>query len=156
MTQRLADDMADKPLTFPTPEGGNHPMWVMGHLAWSEGQLQRMAGRPNPYADWDKQFGPGVEPAADASRYPSFEVVRKAFTDMRAETLKLLDTLTDADLDKPIKDCSPELREYVGTFATSFLLAIMHPMTHRGQLADARRAAGRKPLMVWPTPSVAH
>src|SRR5207248_5467326 len=36
MTMGLIDDMKDQPLTFPTPKGGNHPLWVMGHLAWVE------------------------------------------------------------------------------------------------------------------------
>jgi uncharacterized damage-inducible protein DinB len=147
MTLKLIDDMSDQPLTFPTPKGGNHPLWVLGHLAWTEGQfLQFMLGRPNPLAHWKDLFGPGTEPSAAAARYPTFDVVRKAFQDQRAETMKVLNTLTDADLDRQCQDCPPELTQFVGTYGQCFLLAIMHAATHRGQVADARRAAGRKPM----------
>ncbi len=147
MTTALIDDMQDRPLTFPTPRGGNHPLWVVGHLAWSEGQFQQfLLGQPNPLEHWKDLFGFGTEPSAEAARYPAFEVVRRAFQDMCAETMRVLDTLTDADLDRPSQDCPPELAPFVGTYGKCFLLAIMHPMAHRGQVADARRAAGRPPL----------
>lgn len=149
LTLKLLDDMQDLPLTFPTSKGGNHPLWIMGHLAYAEGLLQqRLLGRPNPLADWKDLFGAGTEPSAEAARYPSFETARKAFTDLRAETLKLLDTLTDADLDRPSKDCPPQLEPFLGTYGRCFLIALMHPMMHRGQVADARRAAGRKAMMM--------
>ncbi len=60
--------------------------------------------------------------------------------------MKVLDTLTDADLDLPCKACPPEFQEFVGIYGQCFLIVIFNTMTHRGQVADARRAAGRKPL----------
>ena len=39
MTVKLAEDMRDAPRTFPTPKGGNHPQWVMGHLTLAEDGL---------------------------------------------------------------------------------------------------------------------
>ena len=54
---RLTEDMKDAPLTAPTPNGGNHPLWVMGHLAVSEGQLQSLiTGKPNPVKEWAPEF----------------------------------------------------------------------------------------------------
>ena len=38
-TTRLVEDMRDQPLTQPTPRGGNHPLWVIGHLAVVEGMI---------------------------------------------------------------------------------------------------------------------
>jgi hypothetical protein len=63
-TMALLDDMKDQPLTFPTPKGGNHPLWVLGHLAYSEGEIiqQTMLGRPNPLARWKDLFRMGTEP----------------------------------------------------------------------------------------------
>jgi hypothetical protein len=146
MTLALLDDMKDRPLTFPTPKGGNHPLWVLGHLAWSEGEFhQLMSVRPNPVAHWKELFSFGTEPTAEAARYPAFEVVRKAFADQRAETMRLLDSLTDEELDRPT-NCPPELTQFIGTVGGCMLLGIVHPMAHRGQVADARRAAGRPPL----------
>jgi hypothetical protein len=139
--------MKDQPLTVPTPKGGNHPLWILGHLAWSEGQiLEPMLGRENPLAHWKPIFGFGSEPTADASKYPSFDEVRKAFVDARAQTIKLLATFTDEDLDRDSERCPPEHKPVVGTYALCFRLMISNTLTHVGQAADARRAAGKKRL----------
>src|SRR5947208_38609 len=77
MALKFVDSMKDRPLTFPTPKGGNHPLWVIGHLAWTEGELQQvMLGRANPLAHWKEIFGAGSEPSADARRYPSLDETR--------------------------------------------------------------------------------
>jgi uncharacterized damage-inducible protein DinB len=146
-TMGLINDMEDQPLTFPTPNGGNHPLWVLGHLAFVEGDViqKLMLGRPNPVAHWKNLFGIGSEVSAEASRYPPLEEVKKTFLNLRADTLKILDTLGDADLDQPSK-APPELKEFLDTYAKCFLVLILNTMHHRGQVADARRAAGRKPL----------
>jgi len=34
-----------------------------------------------------------------------------------------------------------------GTIGKAFTMVAMHPLIHRGQVADARRTLGRKPLM---------
>ena len=89
-TLALLDDMKDAPLSFPTPRGGNHPLWVLGHLAWTEAQLQHvMLGTPNVLEHWTPLFGAGSEPVADPKKYPSFEETRKAFLESRAKTLQL-------------------------------------------------------------------
>ena len=144
----LIDDMKDAPLTFPTPRGGNHPLWVLGHITYVEAHLIQhiMLGRANPVADWGELFGMKSEPTADASRYPSFDEIREKFQELRAETMQVLDGITDADLDLPSKACPPEFKEFLGTYGQCFLVIIFNTATHRGQVADARRAAGRKPL----------
>src|SRR5262249_33614551 len=147
-TLALVEDMRDAPFTFPTPKGGNHPLWALGHLTWSEGEgVQRyMLGRANPLAHWGALFGFGSEPSAEPARYPPLDEVMTAFKSLRAETLKVLGTLTDDDLDQPSKGCPPELKQFVGTFGQCFLVLVLNAMHHRGQVADARRAAGRKPV----------
>jgi hypothetical protein len=142
----LIDDMKDSLFTFPTPKGGNHPMWVLGHLAWSEGEvLSVMMGRANPLAKWKPIFGYGSQPTAKASDYPSYDEVKKAYLDGHAETLKVLSAQTDADLDKASERCPPEAKNFVGTHAKCWLLMIGNSQQHIGQVCDARRAAGRKP-----------
>lgn len=147
-TLALIDDMKDRPLTFPTARGGNHPLWILGHLAFSEGWViqEIMLGRTNPLANWKEMFSHGTEPSAEASRYPDFESAKKAFQNIRAETMNALEGLSDGDLDQPSKNCPPDFREVLGTYGQCFLLSIMHPVTHRGQVADARRSLGLKPL----------
>ena len=141
---KLIDDMKDRPLTFPTSNGGNHPLWVLGHMAWTEGLLQQfITGKPNPLADWSGIFGANTEPSANPAVYPGFEEARAAFTKRRAQTLQMLEMMTDADLDGPTK-CPSEISTHVGTVGKCFMIMILNVMTHRGQVADARRALGLK------------
>ena len=106
-----------------------------------------MLGRPNPLAHWKDRFGARTEPSAEAARYPSFEAACKAFMDLRAETLRLLDT----DRCRP-RPAEPGLSTATGAVPRNLrpvlLDSAMHPMMHRGQVADARRAAGRKAMMI--------
>lgn len=150
LTLALIEDMKDAPLTFPTAKGGNHPLWILGHLALSEARIiqEIMLGRQNPLEHWKELFERGTQPVAEAARYPSFDQVLRAFQEVRAGTLKALETLTDADLDQPSKACPPDLQSFCGTVGQCFLLLGFHSMFHRGQVADSRRMAGRKPVFM--------
>lgn len=146
----LAEDLKDQPLAQPTAKGGNHAMWVMGHAACSErGLLGMITGEPSPIAEWDALFGGGTEPKADASQYPAYPEVLRAFKEARAATMRLLDSLAPARLnDKPahLPDAFAELPDFQ-TVGRVLLFTAMHQMSHFGQLADVRRSLGRKPLM---------
>jgi hypothetical protein len=48
----VVDKMNDAATTFPTPKGGCHPLWVLGHLTLVEGMLPTVLfGEPNPVAE---------------------------------------------------------------------------------------------------------
>ena len=87
------------------------------------------------------------EPSSDASRYPSFDEVLATYRDLRQRNLKLLDELSDADLDRAPKDVPPGFEQLMKTFGETLLLITLHNMVHYGEIAVARRAAGRQPLM---------
>ncbi len=144
----LAGDMADAPLTFPTPNGGNHPMWVMGHMAYSESNLLHVfiLNDENPLADWKDLFGQGSQLTDDATAYPSYDEVIAKFESVRAETLAYLDSITDEDLDKP-SHAPEEYKDFFGTIGQVFAMMSIHLSFHGGQVADARRAAKREVLM---------
>ena len=149
MTISLIDDMQDAPLTAPTARGGNHPLWILGHLAYSEGSMVHgmMLGEDNPLESWKPIFGDGTEPTGDAAAYPPFDEVRAKFDEMRAHTLQLLDGLTDADLDTKCKQYPEEWEAFFGTYGKVLTILGDHVFMHHGQVADARRMAGRKPKM---------
>jgi hypothetical protein len=47
------DKMSDAALTFPTPNRGCHPLWVLGHLAVVEGMIPEVLfGQKNPAEEW--------------------------------------------------------------------------------------------------------
>jgi hypothetical protein len=147
-TTALVADMRDAALTQPTSRGGNHPLWILGHLAYLEGAIPTvLLGEPNPAERWAPLFASGTQPKTDASAYPSFDEVLKTYRDMRARNLKLLDELGEAALDRIPKQIPPGFEDAMKTFGHTFLLIALHNMVHYGQIADARRVAGHKPLM---------
>lgn len=146
-TLGLIDDMKDAPLTQPTVNGGNHPLWVLGHLAYSEANIVNhiILGNENPLIEWKELFGSGNEVVADADRYPSLDELMKKFEEVRTQTLSVLEGLSDDDLDQPSKNCPPGRENFLGTVGQCFMMLSLHATMHYGQVADARRALGRKP-----------
>jgi hypothetical protein len=73
-TANLVADLRDVPLTRPAPGSGNHPLWLLGHLCWIEGNLRHIiVGESNPVAHWGPLFAAGTQPKSDASVYPPFD-----------------------------------------------------------------------------------
>lgn len=148
----LVGDMRNAPLTPSTPGArggdGNHPLWIMGHLAYVEGAMQRiLVGRENPVEHWEKLFGTGSRPAADADAYPQFEEVVATFRRLRAQNLALLEEIGEEGLGRPPAWVPPGFEDAMRTAGHTLLLAALHQMVHYGQVADARRVAGLAPLM---------
>jgi hypothetical protein len=151
LAARLAEDMRSAPMTGPTPGaagGGNHPVWVLGHLCVIEGNIPRVVlGEKNPVERWEPLFAPGSAPSADPGVYPSFDELLRTFRTLRAGTLKLLERVGDAGLDRAPKAVPPGFEKEMQTLGQTLMLISLHTMLHCGQLTDARRVAGFKPLM---------
>lgn len=145
----LLDDIQDEPLVQPTPNGGNHPLWIIGHLALGESNLLDgfILGQPNRFPELEAMFGMGSTPVVDADKYPSMEELYAKFEAIRAASLAHLDTLSEADLDRP-SHAPAEFGEFFGTVGACYAAMSNHVSFHTGQVADVRRAAGRKLLMV--------
>jgi uncharacterized damage-inducible protein DinB len=143
----IIDDMSDAATTFPTPNGGCHPLWVLGHLTLVEGMIPAaFFAEQNPAAEWQQYFGENSQPVADARAYPPFAEVREKYLQLREQNLNLLESLSEADLDKPTL-APPKGREReFATYGHSFLVLALHQTMHRGNLTDARRAAARTAL----------
>src|SRR6478672_5774747 len=76
----LIHDLRDAPLTQPTPRGGNHPLWVLGHITFIEAGLPSVLfGQPHALERWAPLFAPGTEPRTDARAYPPLDEVLKAY-----------------------------------------------------------------------------
>jgi uncharacterized damage-inducible protein DinB len=141
------DKMGDAATTFPTPNGGCHPLWVLGHLTMVEGMIPSVLfGDKNPAAEWQEYFGEHSEPVADASAYPSFATVRIKYAELRERNLALLESLSEEDLDKPTKAPPKGREQEFSTFGKSFLVVALHQSMHRAHATDALRAAGRTAL----------
>jgi DinB superfamily len=95
------EDMRKHSVVFPTPRGGCHTLWVLGHLAYIEAQVIRsfMLGESNPLADWEELFD-GADTPGEIERFPPFDQVLEECRKTRASTISLLDGLTEEDLDR--------------------------------------------------------
>lgn len=101
---------------------------------------------PTPVEHWAPLFAPGTEPVSDAAVYPPIDELIRTYRDLRARNLQILEQIGEAGLDRPTKSPPRGLEDLLNTFGRTFLLIAMHQMSHRGQIADARRAIGRKPI----------
>jgi uncharacterized damage-inducible protein DinB len=137
------EDMRDHCLVFPTPRGGCHTLWILGHLAYIEALVVRnfMLGAPNPLAHWDAAFD-GAEVSGDVDRFPPFDQVLEECRRVRASTTSLIDSLTEDQLDQRSAQTPEGAEGLFGTYRCCLQYAADHWFMHRGQLADARRAAG--------------
>jgi hypothetical protein len=150
MTASLLADMQDAPLTAPTSQGGNHPLWIAGHLVYSEARLtnELLFDKPGPLLEWSDMFSRGTQPSYEAGAYSvSIPEILAKWDEVRANTLSILAGLNEEDLDKPTAKCPPGREAVFGTYGKAMAMVAMHPLHHRGQVADARRSLGRKPLM---------
>lgn len=149
LTVPLLEDLKDAAMQPPTPNGGNHPTWVAGHLAYGEGNLfwHMMRGEPNPLAEHAEILDGGSQPSDDPSVYPPIEELIAKYCELREQTMALLESLSEEDLDQSSVNCPEEYRGFFGTWRQCFLSAALHGMMHRGQLADSRKALGRDPIM---------
>jgi uncharacterized damage-inducible protein DinB len=144
-TRTLAriEDMRDHCIVAPTARGGGHTLWVLGHLAYVEALVIRrfMLGEENPLAAWEPIFD-GEEPHADRDGYPPFDEVLATCRDMRAWTVRHVESLTEDDLDVASVKVPQGWGSTFGTVRLCVQYVADHWLMHRGQLADARRAAG--------------
>lgn len=137
------EEMREHCMVPPTPNGGCHTLWVLGHLAYIEGLVihRFMLGETNPLADWEEVFD-GAEVSGDVNLFPAFDRALEECRNRRASTTTLLDSMSEDDLDRLSASAPKGAEGLFGTYRRCFQFVADHWYMHRGQLADARRAAG--------------
>lgn len=141
-------DMKDAPLTR-SNAGGNHAMWIAGHLAVIEGRLHKMIfGTANPTENWKPLFDWGTTPSDDAKIYPPFEQVLATLADLRGKTRAYVESIDDQKLDAPLKSTIPGIP--FDSIGSALLIIAFHECVHCGEATAIRRAAGKQPFF---TPS---
>jgi hypothetical protein len=143
------EQMREHCVVFPTPIGGCHTLWVLGHLAYIEALVIRafMLGERNPLAAWEEVFD-GADTSGDISQYPPFDEVLVQCRKVRESTVALLDSLFEDDLDKVSANVPKGFEDTFGTYRLCLQYVADHWYMHRGHLADARRAAGLERMWV--------
>lgn len=143
------EEMREHSVVFPTPRGGSHTLWVLGHLAYIETLVVRrfMLGEENPLAEWEAIFD-GTDVSGEIDRYPAFDHVLARCREVRQSTVTLVDSLSEDALDTISANVPAAFEDTFGTYRLCLQYVADHWYMHRGHLADARRAAGLERMWV--------
>ena len=133
-------------LVRPVP-GANHTAWQLGHLLVSEHEMVDGASpgsMPPLPPGFAEKYTPETSTARLARCVSSKVGLLSVYEQQRAGTLKALDKLTDADLDKP----GPEkFQSFAKTVGDVFGMQGTHWLMHAGQWAVTRRKLGRSAVL---------
>jgi hypothetical protein len=141
----LADIPAEKLTAQP---GGlkNHPLWTVGHLAWTNdvGVMVQQSPRLCP-PEWTALFGRESQPVEDAKIYPTLEVVRAALEAGHARLAEIYLSADQETLGKP--NPHPRLGTQLPTIGAQVIFSMIgHESLHLGQLSAWRRCMGFAPM----------
>jgi hypothetical protein len=146
---KVLEDMATDPLVQPGPWGGNHAMWIAGHITVIEGRLHKvLRGIPSPVEHWKPLFDWGSEPKINLSAYPPYDEVLQTYRRLREGTLAFLDEIGEDGLDRPTKLPIPGFGAAFETVGPAIMVIACHQIGHIGGATVARRASGKQPAFV--------
>ena len=129
----------------PVPEA-NHITWQLGHLIASENKAMEgikpgiSPKLPEGFAECYKSDNCGLD---DPSKFHTKETLVGLMNGQREATVKILNELSDSDLDQP----GPEsMRSFAPTVGDALLMQSTHQLMHAGQVAVLRRKLN-KPIV---------
>lgn len=139
-------DLKDSDLLVRPVPGANHIAWQLGHLIATEHDtiedISPGSSPPLPVGFKEKhtkQTAASDDPKAFCTK----DEYLKLYDQVRAGTLKALDSVKETDFEKP----APEsIRRFCPTVAAVFALHPSHWLMHAGQWAVVRRKIGKPPL----------
>jgi hypothetical protein len=147
MLKMTIADMSDADLlTRPCP-GANHPLWQLGHLCVAETNLMNGV-KPGSMPELPAGFAARFENKKtnnidDPKLLATKQQIVELFAKVRAATIATVQTLSEADLDKPAPE---QFRKFFPTMGDLVGLQTTHVMMHLGQIQVARRKLG-KPIL---------
>jgi len=143
-TLALLEDIPQNELLHQPVPGGNHALWILGHLAGTDDQIltglvPRASNLPE---SWPMQFGQGSTPIARASAYPGLTAIKDRLAAMRAELERWFASLSDDTLRSPLPD---DWKPFAPTYGALMSSIAWHEGLHAGQLTVIRRSLGIAP-----------
>jgi len=143
MESYLTDITPDELLVRPAPDA-NHLAWQIGHLISAERRLVEAAapGSMPPLPDgFAERHTKDTAVSDNQADFLSKDEYLKLAKTVRAGTLKVLDSLSDADLDRPVSGRVPPFVKRAGD---CFVTVGTHWIMHSGQWVVLRRKLGRE------------
>lgn len=147
--ERVLSDIPAEKFAHNTIANCNHPAFIVGHLALYPNRILTLLGREDLATDlapnwsaWQEMFKAGSPCLSDASKYPSKDVLTKAFFDGHRKLLEVLPQISDEMLrrDNPMEGRMREMFPKIG-IAVNFMCT-SHLMMHLGQISTWRRSIG--------------
>jgi hypothetical protein len=140
------DGLSDADLLVRPVPGSNHIAWQLGHLIASdqdfvEGLCPGLAS-PLPAGFVEKHKKETAESNNPKDFYKKDEYL-KFYDQTRAAVLKMVDTVSESDYEKPAPE---KFRSYCPTVVSVLMMSSAHWMMHVGQWAVVRRKLGKPPL----------
>jgi hypothetical protein len=143
LVERYLGDITDQEmLARPAPDA-NHIAWQLGHLIQSEWHLVDAAvpgSMPALPAGFKERHTKDTAASEKPGDFLTKDEYLRIAKEVRAGTLKVLDSLSDADFDSPISGRVPPFVKKVGE---AFVLIGPHWSSHAGQWVVVRRKLGR-------------
>jgi hypothetical protein len=139
----LGDITAQEMLVRPAPDA-NHLAWQLGHLISAEYRLVEAAAPgsvPALPAGFAERHTKDTSASDNAADFLSKDDYLKVAKTVRASTLRALEGLSDADLDKPVTGRVPPFVKRAGD---CFVTIGTHWVMHSGQWVVLRRKLGRE------------
>jgi hypothetical protein len=140
-------DLADADLLVRPVLGANHIAWQLGHLTTSEIHLVKEqlpdAVYPELPAGFVDQHKPTAAKNDGAQNFRTKGEYLDQFNKVRSTTVKLLDQLSDQDLDRPTRG---NMAKFAPTLGALLTLISNHTLMHAGQFSVVRRKL-EKPIL---------
>lgn len=143
----FVDDFSDADLLARPVPNANHAAWQIGNVIGGDIYLVKDQFPETSFPDLPEGFlekhgHDGAKDDGPDGFLTKAEYVA-LFDKVRAATIAALDSLTDADLDRPT---SGKMAEFAPTVGRLFLAVSDHTMMHAGQFSVIRRLLG-KPVL---------
>ena len=138
-------DLTDAQLLERPVPGTNHIAWQLGHLISAEHMFIDAicpGVMPKLPAGFDEKHSKSTATSDDPKAFLKKDEYLNLYDEVRAGTMKAIDTIKESDLDNP----GPEkYRSFCPTIASVLLMQPTHWMMHAGQWAVLRRKLGKPP-----------
>ncbi len=143
-TLELLSDIPQDKLTHQPCAGGNHALWIAGHIAYADDLFASKVGNNRGrFSDsWVKLFGMETTPQADAGVYPSLSELTNALADNREGLLAWFGSMSAEDLAKPLPE---DFRPFAANQGILMTTIAWHEGLHAGQLTVVRKSLGLAP-----------
>jgi len=144
--RKYVEDLEDGDLKLCPVEGMNPIAWQLGHLIVSERKMVeaiKPGSCPALPEGFDEAHSRKAE-EADPASFRTKDEYLKLWGAQLAATLKVLDALTDVELDAPSEE---RMRQMWPTVGAVMNLQGQHPLMHVGQFVAVRRHL-KKPVAI--------